>query len=320
MENLDRNVSWKIKSAKKHKELALSYRHVKSVEKCPICNEIQSEKFVTIYNYDYLQCVNCGHIFLKDLIDKDSIKELYLGEENRNLQHEVYLSEKLFDKRVKQIANPKVQWILENVGEKGIWVDIGCGTGEILYSARGLGYTARGIDSDIKQIDFAKSKGLEVTCDYLNEINAYKYLKDGKIISLFNILEHLEKSNILLKNISANIDYGTYVVFEVPRHPSMSSLNNYIFNDMACRHIYPPDHIHIFTDKSAELMVKEACLEPISIWNFGQDIYDFIMTTLASRNIENNSFLDDVIEIIPVLQESIDKSGLSDTMIVICKK
>lgn len=89
MTSLNRDISWKIDSAKKHKELALSYSHKKSRERCPICNEDKYDRFVTIYNYDYLQCSKCGHIYLKDLIDENEIKELYLGEENRNLQHMV---------------------------------------------------------------------------------------------------------------------------------------------------------------------------------------------------------------------------------------
>lgn len=39
MTSLNRDISWKIDSAKKHKELALSYSHKKSRERCPICNE-----------------------------------------------------------------------------------------------------------------------------------------------------------------------------------------------------------------------------------------------------------------------------------------
>ena len=85
MASLNRDVNWKIESAKKHKELALSYSHKKSREKCPICNEIKHDRYVTIYDYDYLQCLKCGHIYLKDLIDENKIKELYLGKEKRRI-------------------------------------------------------------------------------------------------------------------------------------------------------------------------------------------------------------------------------------------
>lgn len=201
-----------------------------------------------------------------------------------------------------------------------MWIDIGCGTGEILFSAKKMGYNIRGIDSDEKEVEFATSKGLNVFCDYITADNASKYINEGDIISLFNVLEHLENPKELIKNISDNIEEGTFVVLEVPRHPSISSLSNLIFNEVACRHIYPPDHMHIFTEESMEKMVKEANLEPISIWNFGQDAYDLITSALASRNINASKFTDRLLESVPLLQKSVDESGLSDTMIIICKK
>lgn len=320
LRNLNRDISWKIKSAEKHKELAMRYTHTKDVMICPVCNEKRFEKFVTIYGYDYVECQNCGHIYLQDLIDSKSIEKLYLGDEEKNLQHMVYLSEELFVKRVRQISKPKVEWVLDNTYDKGIWIDIGCGTGEILFAAKEAGYIVKGIDADKQQIKFAEEKGISAYCDYLNEDNAHKYLKDGEIVSLFNVLEHLQNPKQFLATISDNINMGTYVVIEVPRHPSISSLSNLIFSDIACRHIYPPDHMHIFTEKSLELMLNQAGLKPKHIWNFGQDAYDFIMTALASKNISKSNFVDNIISIIPNIQRAVDECGFSDTMIIICQK
>lgn len=94
------------------------------------------------------------------MIDENEIKKLDLGEENRNLQHMVYLNEELFNKRVKQIAYPKVKWISDKINKKELWIDIGCGTGEILSAAKIFRYEVIGIDSDKKEIEFAKSKGM----------------------------------------------------------------------------------------------------------------------------------------------------------------
>lgn len=320
MQNLNRDLTWKIKSAEKHRELALNYGHKGCIEKCPICGRSNHVKFVTIYGFDYEQCLNCGHIYLRDIIGKKEMKQLYQGGQNKSLQHTVYLSEELFEKRVEQIASPKVEWVSSEVKKKGLWIDIGCGTGEILFAAQGLGYKVLGIDADTEEIEFARCKGINIICDYVSDLNAHNYLVNGNIISLFNILEHLENPVSMLENISANIMEGTYIVMEIPRHPSISSFSNLIFNEMACRHIYPPDHIHIFTEKSAEIMLKKAKLKPINVWTFGQDISDFIMTASASKNITKSSFIDDLMSVAPVLQKRVDELGFSDTMIIICKK
>ena len=320
MKKLNRDIDWKINSASEHRELANKYNVRMGRGFCPICGEKEGNIFVNVYGYDYIECNECGHIYLNTVIEEDNVKELYSGNGNKNLQHMVYLNEELFNKRVEQIAKPKVQWVLDKTKKHGLWIDIGCGTGEILFSAKEMGYGIRGIDSDEMEVEFAISKKLNVICDYITDDNAKEYVSDGNIISLFNILEHLKNPKKLIENISNNIKKGTYVVIEVPRHPSISSLNNMLFNEFACRHIYPPDHMHIFTEESIEKMVKEVNLEPISIWNFGQDAYDIIITSLASKNINASKFTDKILESVPILQKSIDESGLSDTMIIICKK
>lgn len=318
--SLNRDINFKVKSAEDHRKLASRYTIKEKRKNCPVCSESNCTVFVNVYDYDYVECANCNHIYLLELISEEQTKELYLGEENNNLQHNVYLNEELFNKRVSQIASPKVDWVIENTDEKGLWVDIGCGTGEILIAAKQNGYEVRGVDSDTKQIKFAIDKGLKVSCDYVDNKNAINYLKDSNVVSLFNILEHLEYPVNLLKIISESVDIGCYVVIEVPRHPSISSLSNLIFNDISSRHIYPPDHMHIFTENSMDIMLRKCKLIPVSIWTFGQDIYEFFMSALASKNINTSSFIEDIIKKTPSLQRCVDESGLSDTMIVLCRK
>lgn len=67
-----------------------------------------------------------------------------------------------------------------------------------------------------------------------------------------------------------------------------------------------------------EILIKEAGLNPVSIWTFGQDVYEFLMASLSSNNIQENDFIEYIIKSIPKLQKSVDKVGLSDTMIVLC--
>lgn len=313
MNDLNRTISWKTDSAKNHKNMALRYSHKKTRKECPICNTKDYEVFVNVYGYDYLECKSCGHIFLQDIIS--GIEELY----EDNIQS-LYLDDILFNSRVDQIAYPKVEWISEKTVKEGYWIDIGCGTGEIPLAAKRLGYKVKGIDANIEHVKFAKGKGINVICDYLNDQNIASNLKYGNIISLFNLLEHIEDPKEIIKNIGNNIDEGVYVVIEVPRHPSISSLSNLLFNENVSRHIYPPDHMHIFTEKSLSIVIENGGLKPVSIWTFGQDVHEFFMTSCGVVGTKETKFINQILDSIPVLQEGVDKSGLSDTMIVICKK
>lgn len=313
MKELNRNISWKTDSARNHKIEASRYSHEKARERCPICNNNNYEVFVNVYGYDYLECKNCGHIFLKNTISE--IEGLYEDDKKS-----LYLNDDLFNKRVDKIAYPKVEWIFEKTLKEGYWIDIGCGTGEVLLAAKRLGYKVKGIDANKEHVKFAKNKGINVSCDYLNEKNIAGYLKGANIISLFNILEHIEDPKEIISNIGNNIDEGGYVVIEVPRHPSISSLSNLVFNDNVSRHIYPPAHMHIFTEKSISIAIENGGLKPVSIWTFGQDIHEFFMTSFGVADIKETKFINQILDSVPALQKSVDESGLSDTMIVICKK
>ncbi len=101
--------------------------------------------------------------------------------------------------------------------------------------------------------------------------------------------------SILLQNVGSNIHEGTYVIIEVPRHPSINSLNILVFNDMTCRHIYLPDHVNRFTEKSIEIMIRDVGLKSL-VWTFGQDAYEFLMIPLAGRKVEKNDFIDYIIK------------------------
>lgn len=92
MSKLNRDIEWKIDSAINHKKLAEKYNINKTRDICPICDEGEGNVLVNVYGYDYVECNKCGHVYLNAMIDEGSIKELYLGNENKNLQHMVYLS------------------------------------------------------------------------------------------------------------------------------------------------------------------------------------------------------------------------------------
>jgi hypothetical protein len=124
----------------------------------------------------------------------------------------------------------------------------------------------------------------------------------------------------LLAVISRVMPSKCRVVLEVPRHPSLSSFSNRVFPEMASRHMYPPDHLHIFTENSLSLMLKECNLCIENIWVFGQDFYEVITSMAALGRCEKSSIFDKILESANSVQEAIDRNNLSDIMIVICKK
>ncbi|MDA9897356.1 class I SAM-dependent methyltransferase, partial [Alphaproteobacteria bacterium] len=232
----------------------------------------------------------------------------------------IYLDDDLFAKRTKQIAQPKVDFVIEYLnGVKNIdtpkWVDIGSGGGEVLKACTLAGCEAIGVESDPNETEFSRSKGLTVLNEMFNEHNADAILADADIVSVFNVLEHMHDPIGFFRSLTI-VEGDRLYVFEVPRHPSISSFLNQCFPNQACRHIYPPDHLHIFTNESIDIMLNECGLESRAIWYFGQDFNEMV-TSCASESKFKSKFLPQILSMSNQIQAVIDENELGDAILII---
>ena len=325
LEEFNRSIQWRRKIASGQKNIAdKSLTKLEDPISCPICTDNNSKSFVTVYRHSYHECINCGHIYLKKPPKNQFISELYetedIEEPVKSLQGEIYIQESLYKKRVNEIAKPKAEFADKLIIEKGKWVDIGAGVGDLVLALKELGWDVIGYESDKNEVDFATSMGSNVIKKVISKKDFKLILKDVKVVSAINILEHLKDPKSFVNEISKNLNKESFLLFEVPRFPSISSLANKCFPDLTARNIVPPDHLHIFTDKSMKIMIRSAGLEIISTWFFGQDIYELFGNILTKGNFENHSLIDKVISLTNDLQKVVDKNGLSDTMLVLAKK
>lgn len=132
---------------------------------CPICESTQSNEGggIDIYGFKYQQCHVCGHLYVKN--QPADLSKLYA--EGSLTQEETYINEEIFIQRCQMISGPKVAFVLEsinscerNIASGELWVDLGCGVGEILYEAQGHGWSVMGFDADPNEVSFANKKGL----------------------------------------------------------------------------------------------------------------------------------------------------------------
>jgi hypothetical protein len=114
------------------------------------------------------------------------------------------------------------------------------------------------------------------------------------------------------------MDPGAWLAVEVPRHPSLSALCNSAFPDLAHRHLYPPHHLHICSERSLGLLLEAAGLVAEHVWVFGQDAAEI----LDSLSLQSGRTELDAVHAVAVegIQEAIDDRGLSDRMLVLAQK
>jgi len=322
---LGRDNSWKSNIAAEQKRLAqaIPEKDRNLLNQCPICEHDHLLELCNIYGYPYVECESCGHIFSAHSPKQSAIKSLYTSEEDelKSIQTEIYANIELFHKRIQMIAEPKVNYVNACLSSKGKWVDVGCGVGEILVAAQNSGWKVMGIEGDPVEVEFARSHGIEIKNTYIDENNRSQLLNDVEVVSFFNVIEHIIDPNTFLKVTISTLKSNSYVVIEVPRHPSLSSLAIMSYPNLAGRHIYPPDHLHIFTEKSLELLLTKYDLQPKFIWLFGQDYYEMITSLAYTSSLNTKSdFFKKLVYNANQIQSAIDISGLSDSMIVISQK
>ena len=325
MKDLGRTIVWRKEIAYDQKKLAKKFLPtVEKINSCPICNNKNSKHYVTVYDFIYDECDACGHIFCATRPDIEKTKNLYTTDsDEKSVQAKIYLNDSLYLKRTQTIAQPKVEFVMEYLSEKRSidnlkWIDVGSGTGEVLNACLKLGIEAIGVESDPNEAAFAVDKGFKVINKIMDDYNSYEIIKNADIVSAFNVLEHVHEPIKFLKNLIGSND-NQIVVFEVPRHPSLSSFLNQCFPEQACRHIYPPDHLHIFTESSINKMLDQCDLELKSTWNFGQDFYELV-TSCASHSKYESKFLLKMLELSNQVQKVIDQSELNDTCLIIAEK
>ena len=293
---------------------------------CPICNSEEYEFYVNIYGYQYCECQDCKSIFLANL---PNAEELYQGKEEVAVEH--YVDKDIFEKRKEIISKPKLEFVLEclnkyyaNDFKIESWLDIGCATGELLSFVRDMGIKAVGIESDFREVEFARKVcGLEIIEGYVDSNNPNQEIIDAvhnaTIISFINVLEHIPHPIDFINDIYQYSSDNSILVFEVPRHPSLASFSNLVSHDAVYRHIVPPQHLQIFTEEGVQEILKNK-YEIIGTWGFGQGFFDILTESAINANLENLELYNQLIDQSNPIQKVIDEFGFSDTMIFVCKK
>jgi len=312
---LNRTFEWKKQAALLQKKAAGQKLTIESeIKRCTICDSEDTNLFCTVYDYPYLECAACGHIFLGYQISDASIVEMY-----QNHADTIYLDNDLFDIRVNDIAVPKLKYINNYAPPTTRLLDIGAGVGEIVAAADKIGRHALGVDADPVEVGFAQKRGINVVQTFVTSNNIYSLAEGFNVVTFFNVIEHIKDPLGFLRIVSAALAEDTLVCIEVPRHPSISSICNMAFPNMVHRHIYPPEHLNIFTERSMEIMLRECSLQPVAIWLYGQDFYELVSCAFSESDVKN-SIMNALLNMTNEFQKIIDKTNLSDFMLVLAKK
>lgn len=290
--------------------------------KCRICGSSELSHYITMGNkFDYYRCCNCRSLVMLELPE---IRKIYDSNQTNPVNH--YVDEGLFHLRVEMIANPKAEFvynILGNSSKNRKWLDIGCGTGEILAAVANYGFDATGIEIDTREIAFGLRHGLKIKSGFIAPETMDKQttdlIKDADVVSLFNVVEHMEEPYLVMQMIANTMKSGSYLVVEVPRTPSMADFVNLTFPNITHRHMCPPQHLQILSEKGMKILFGDE-FEIIATWGFGQGYTDILNAAAIVSKTYDSDIMMQLCGISNEIQQVIDSNGLSDVMIYVATK
>lgn len=324
---LSRSFAWKrqVHSQNKfHTARMLENDNHDEVASCLLCKS-QTTFYTEVDGVAYGHCKKCNHVQSSIRPTLDFLSNLY-GSDGIDYSSQdvayVNISPAELDARVNEIATPKVEWIKDSINfEVGdLWLDVGSGTGDTLVAARKFGFEVLGIEASPSEISLAESRSISTIAMFYDGSQEISEIGKARVISIFNVLEHTLNPYDFLLSITQNMSSGSYMVIEVPRLDGLSSLVQRSQPRNVYRHIFAPEHLNIFSDKSMDLCLDKLLLQREATWYFGSDAIEIYGHVISSFDPEFNEGLDNFSSEINILQEQIDLSGLSDVMLLVAKK
>jgi len=170
--------------------------------KCLLCG---GENFIE--DVQSLKCINCELLLNKNAWEKD-----YTEGGGQAVPSE--------SKRALRLDNSKARFkLLEPFMHKNsIFIDIGCGSGEMLEISKQYNQKCLGFDTNRLLIDYCKSINLDVICDFYDKKYFNEIESNGlqKIFAASHVIEHMDDPINFVHNVYQSMNIDDILYIEVP--------------------------------------------------------------------------------------------------------
>lgn len=190
---------------------------------CPLCGGTHSHSLlkrnfkdmstiVPFSSYVVSKCDDCGMVYAGDIVEVMSLNEYY-DNLSKYETDAYFLSAEAKDKIEKSISFMK-----DYISEEDEILEIGCGTGNLLYQLQNHGYKKlTGIEPSEKNVDGIIDRW-NIKCyvgalgDNISEIRDKKY----KLVILEGVLEHILDLGGAVSQLKGYMEKGSYLFLALP--------------------------------------------------------------------------------------------------------
>jgi len=238
---------------------------------CPVCTSRDND-IVELYNkYTLRHCSNCDVVYAHPMKTDESF---YMTDIDYLLRVRLIVDTLLWDFRW------DIHEFLENPPAKGgNLLDIGCGTGFFVKRAYDMGFHGYGIDFNERSIAMGREY-FKLDTLYALDLKGFQEKFPAiqfHVVTLFQVLEHLEDPNYLMSEVKKVITDDAVVVIALPlreRWPDTSGASG----------DYPPHHLTRWSLKAIEcflnkngFFIKRHKVENFPLQNMSSLMYAYIL-------------------------------------------
>ncbi|PIS02921.1 MAG: 3-demethylubiquinone-9 3-O-methyltransferase [Chlamydiae bacterium CG10_big_fil_rev_8_21_14_0_10_42_34] len=181
----------------------------------------------------------------------------------------------------------RVPWIIEQIGEKKVVLDIGCGAGILTNALAKAGHTVSGIDLSESSLHIAKKYDETAKVTYLNaSAYALPFPNDHfDVVCAMDVLEHVEDPAQLIKEASRVLKAGGLFFF----HTFNRNLLSYLLVIKGVDWCVPnaPKNMHVYPlfikPKELDKLCKKHDMQVQAFHGFIPKIFSFALIKMILK-------------------------------------
>jgi len=233
---------------------------IKNSAVCRICGcGVAEISRIEHLNCDYLRCASCGHEWLFADHEKDMFNYFELAQ-TAIYENELHGHLSPFAHYVAaNLAKHRIRFLKQFL-ESGKVLEVGPGTGEVMFAAKKAGYEVEGVEYSRNLVKYLRL--MNISTVYQGDLEQIHF-GDNRFDAVlsFHVLEHVPNPERQLQRIRSVLKPAGYLILATP---NSSSWDRRLMKERWTG--YSVGHINLFSRRSMELMLKKTQWKIVRIY------------------------------------------------------